>query len=101
MLGSTLKLIRIANELSLNKVSRKLNLRISLIKRIERNETKISLNTLYKFASFYQIPISKILILNDFQEHFNMTNERILEDIKNYYSCINEDNEFTDKIKIK
>lgn len=101
MLGNTLKLIRIANDMSVSFVSRGTQLKISLIESIENGDTKVSLSTLNIFSDFYKIPVSKILLLNDFHERFLVSEERMIEDIKNYYSLIEEVNKTEKKIIVK
>lgn len=97
MLGNTLRLIRISNCMSYNYVSSNLNLKISIIKDIENGKTNLSLTTLNKFSELYDIPVSKILLLNDFGERFMFTDERMIDDIQTYYQLKQEQ----DKIKIK
>jgi len=101
MLGNTLKLIRISNNMSYSFVSKELNLKISLIKDIEADKTKLSLNTLNMFSDFYQIPVSKILLLNDFQERFLISEDRMIEDIKTYYEIKREQDNIITKVKVR
>jgi len=101
MLGNTLKLIRISNNMSYSFVAKELNLKISLIKDIEADKTKLSLNTLNMFSDFYQIPVSKILLLNDFQERFLISEDRMIEDIKTYYEIKREQDNIITKVKVR
>ena len=100
MLGNILKLIRISKNMSLSQVSRKTNLKISLIEDMENGKAKLSLSTLNIFSDFYEIPVSKILLLNDFHERFMANDEKMLNDIKNYYS-LKEEMEQLGKIMVK
>lgn len=84
MLGNILKLVRISNDMTVITVSKGIGLMSSLINDIECGNAKISLSTLEMFSEFYNIPISRILLLNDFQEYFKVSDSKILEDIRNY-----------------
>lgn len=99
MLGNTLKQIRIANNMSYSYVSKETNFKISFIKEIEDGTAKLSLSTLSEFSDFYQIPVSKILLLNDFQERCFVPDERMIDDIRTYYELQKEQNDI--KIKVK
>lgn len=88
MLGNTLRLIRIANnDMSVNYVAGQMKMPSRYIRRIESGQAKLSLSILTSFSDFYQIPISQILIFNDFKERLKVSDEEALEHIKRYCVC--------------
>lgn len=85
MLGYTLKLIRLYNNMSANLVATQTQLEPKYLLKIERCKVKLSLSSLAKFSEFYQMPISQILILNDMKEHFKLSDAKLWKDIERFY----------------
>ena len=85
MLGYTLKLIRLYNNMSANLVATQMQLEPKKLLKIERCKVKLSLSSLAKFSELYQMPISQILILNDMKEHFKLSDAKLWEDIERFY----------------
>lgn len=99
MLGHTLKLIRLYNNISLESAAIQLNLWSKLLRKIESHKTKVSLSTLGSLSELYQMPISQILILNDKKEHLQMSDAEIWGEIQRFYVTKKEEPEEIEKRK--
>jgi len=85
MLGYTLRLIRIANDISIKEVAIKTNISPSFICEIEKNKKKPSLELLNKLSQFYEIPSSKIIELCELAEIKCLSYQKLLIKILEYY----------------
>ena len=88
-LGEILKLIRVTLDLKIKNVSIQIGLSQSFITDIERNQRKMSLSTLKKFASFYNIPVSKIMHFEEISQH-GMNRNQVWIEICKYYVDLQE-----------
>jgi len=99
MLGNVLKLVRLYNDVSINSAASHLNMLPKQLKKIESGKAKVFFSTLERVSELYQMPISQILVLNDIQEHFKVSNGQTWEDIERFYVC--KQDELTEKEKTK
>lgn len=92
MLSETLRCIRVANEnMKVKEVAKEIGISWSYISEIETNKKKVSLKTLKKLSSLYNIPLSKIMELDEYNDEctdfsFQKTLIKVLE----YYIANNE-----------
>jgi len=99
MLGHTLKLIRLYNNIDVNAAAIHLNLWPKNLGKIESCKANVSLSTLGRFSKLYQMPISQILILNDMKEHFQISDSVLWEDIERFYITKQDEPEQKSKSK--
>lgn len=90
MIGKILKHIRICNDISATDVAKAMGTTLSYISDVENNRKNSSLNTLSKFADYYNIELSKILYLKELEDS-GRTRQEILKEILEYY--INKEKE--------
>lgn len=101
MLGNVLKLVRLYNEVSVNSAASHLNMLPKQLKKIENGKAKVFFSTLGSCSELYQMPISQILILNDMQEHFKVSDAQTWEDIERFYVCKKDEVHEPEKTKSK
>ena len=86
MVGNILKLIRyVNNDMSTKEVADKMGVRISYVCDIESGRKNVTMNTLQKFSSIYDIPVSTILLFDELQTKNNLTRIETLKNIVEYY----------------
>lgn len=96
MIGDILRTIRVANEnMSIKDAANKIGISAAYISEIEQGNKQFSLNTLKKFSSVYNVPLSKIMLWDEEQEDYQHTLIKILkyylfeQDTKNTEQDIN------------
>lgn len=86
MVGNILKLIRyVNNDMSTKEVADKMGVRISYVCDIESGRKNVTMNTLQKFSSIYNIPVSTILLFDELQTKNHLTRIETLKNIVEYY----------------
>lgn len=86
MVGNILKLIRyVNNDMSTKEVADKMGVRISYVCDIESGRKNVTMNTLQKFSSIYDIPVSTILLFDELQTKNHLTRIETLKNIVEYY----------------
>ncbi len=86
MLGNILKIIRIANDnMSVKDAASKMGVSSSYITEIENGNKTPSLNTLRKFSIVYNIPVSRIVGLDEQEEDEKMSYQELLRNVLQYY----------------
>ena len=100
MLGHTLKLIRLYNDISVNDVAIELNVGPKKIRKIEACTAGISLSTLGNFSKIYKMPMEQILIFNDMKEHLQISDSQMWTDIERFY-LTKQDEQQEKRIKLE
>lgn len=85
MIGTILKLIRLAQGLNEQEAAEKLETGILDIIAFENNYGDISVESLLKISELYDIPASQILCYHEFLQEGELTEDEIKESIKLYY----------------
>lgn len=85
MIGTILKLIRLAQELNEQEAATQLETGVLDLVAIENNYADISVESLIQIAELYDMPASQILCYHEFLTEEELTEEEIKESIKIYY----------------
>lgn len=88
-MGNVFRLIRIANNnMSVKDAAEQIGVSSSYLCDIESGRKNISLESLNKLASFYNIPASQILLIDEAQIENNLDYKQTLKLILEYYILI-------------
>ena len=69
MIGEVLRVVRIANDMSIKEVSEKSSVSVSYLSDLERNKKKNpSINVLEKIGSVYDLKVSELFELDEYHE---------------------------------
>lgn len=84
MLGNILRYIRICNNFSAKKTAEIVGVSAAFISEVENNKKKVSLDTLNKFSSCYNIETYRILYFDEL-EQAGVGRKEIMKEILEYY----------------
>lgn len=85
MLNTTLKCLRVANELSQKEASIKIGMSAAQVSDLESGKKKPSLNALTKYSETFNIPVSRILKFDEMQNENGWGYQELLKNILMYY----------------
>ena len=93
-MGNVFRLIRIANNnMTVTDAAKQLEVSSSYLCDIESGRKNVSLKILNKFSSFYNIPVSQILLIDEAQIEDNLDYKQTLKLILEYYILIEDKNQ--------
>ncbi len=103
MIGETLKCIRTANEdMKLKDVAEKTGYYSSYISELETGKKKPSLKSLRKLSELYDMPLSKIMELDEYNDECtDLSFQRTLIKVLEYYIEKSNSKDGTQKQKVK
>lgn len=90
MINETLKAFRIANEdISLKDLSKKLDISSAYLSELESGKKKPSISILKKLATFYNIPLSKLVEIDEYNDSLindDLSFQKTLYKVLKYYT---------------
>ena len=104
MIGYILRIIRVANDLSIRELAEAIGFSSAYISEIERGKKTPTIESLKRFAEYYKFPVSYVFVLDELRESLGLSYQRLLYFTLAYYlynfelEKINGDN-LTEKIE--
>ena len=96
MYNEVIRLLRIANDMTIKELAEKMGLRNAYICDVERCRRNPSLETLEKYSLIFGIPLSQLMIFDEKREKLNLNYSKLLQMILQYY--IEKEEQQDDKI---